>query len=1238
MAISNDGKLYGWGYGGDCRLGDPKITGTQKTPALIDFSASKCQFKITANIGETYSGKITNSSGTAFAVDTQPTKGVFAFTSAGDGSFTYTPNDDAKGTDFAEVSFSFNGTKYSYLVNIVLNHLPSFGTTSLSKTTPQKTAFSDGIFGVDADGDALSYSISSLPKKGDFTINNSTGEYTYTPFDTSAGDDSFGIAISDGKQYVYSRIYVHIESSIITIESGGNFSLNLASASTLVGNVGATDADGDPLSYSLSLAPLLGNVILGADGSYTYTALSSSCGTDSFAITVTDGVTPVVLRYKIVLYSIKDAGTVIDHSIPINSTFVGSLLTTFENTTPQYSIVTNPKKGTVNISSSTGEYTYTAGSGFAGSDSFTVTVDYGYGSYSKTINMYLDTAPDVSAVSTHITTNQGVTYSGTVQATDLDAGAVLSYSVSEEPKKGSVSLNEYTGSYSYVPLATAAGDDQFTADVSDGTNVVHVVIYVHIETAIVSDTTLNRVTSQNVSLSGSIVASDADGDTLSYSIDTQASHGVASVESTTGKYVYIPTTNYYGSDSFVVKITDGSNPVLVTINVKVNQKPTTSAPTQNFSTKGQSVSGNANCADPDGDALTYSVSTQPTMGSVILDSSTGVFAYTPNVDAAGNDTFKITATDGCDDIIVTVTVHNETDLIIATQETSITVNQGKNTSGQVSASDADGDTLKYSVSASPSKGTLALNENTGAWTYLANSDAKGTDSFTVSVTDGNVAKTITYSLKINAPAEFASTTKTSVTTNQGENYTDTVSATDADGDKLTYSVVQQGSKGEVTINPETGRYVYVPKTGAAGDDSFVLGVTDGNFTTELTIKMHIESPITVSTETQKAETSQGDIATGSISASDPDGDTLTYSISQQGTKGTASVSNDGKWSYFASNSAGNDTFVIAVSDGSHTVYVTVSVHINSKPGFDQSSSNVSVGHGQSVSGDASASDADGDALTFTVSTQPQYGTVDLNSTNGHFTYTSLSSSTSSKDSFVVAVTDGNTTAYMTVNVTINNAPTAQNVSIEVAQGGSKSGQVSATDSDNDVLSYSIGSQGAKGTATINTKTGAFEYVANHDSTGEDVFTVEISDGLNKTVISVKVTIHANQAPAVDNTTANVTNGQSTSGKINATDPNGNPLDFTISQQGTKGVASINATTGEYVYKANLNASGTDTFSVAISNGYNVSNVTVTVSINTTAMTAVLGAVGIIAYTGVVIAAVKLISKGSKKHLEGGAGK
>jgi hypothetical protein len=63
---------------------------------------------------------------------------------------------------------------------------------------------------------------------------------------------------------------------------------------------------------------------------------------------------------------------------------------------------------------------------------------------------------------------------------------------------------------------------------------------------------------------------------------------------------------------------------------------------------------------------------------------------------------------------------------------------------------------------------------------------------------------------------------------QGQTATGTMSATDADGDPLTYSIVTNGGKGTATItNPSTGAYQYVPADGAIGSDTFTFKANDG---------------------------------------------------------------------------------------------------------------------------------------------------------------------------------------------------------------------------------------------------------------------------------------------------------------------------------------------------------------------------------------------------------------------------
>ena len=80
-----------------------------------------------------------------------------------------------------------------------------------------------------------------------------------------------------------------------------------------------------------------------------------------------------------------------------------------------------------------------------------------------------------------------------------------------------------------------------------------------------------------------------------------------------------------------------------------NQAPTiTYNPTTTVQT-GQTVTGNIGATDPEGDALTYTVTQQPQNGTLTIDQATGNFTYTPNdinYDAAQTDSFTVSVTDG----------------------------------------------------------------------------------------------------------------------------------------------------------------------------------------------------------------------------------------------------------------------------------------------------------------------------------------------------------------------------------------------------------------------------------------------------------------------------------------------------------------------------------------------------------------------------------------------------------------
>ncbi len=71
----------------------------------------------------------------------------------------------------------------------------------------------------------------------------------------------------------------------------------------------------------------------------------------------------------------------------------------------------------------------------------------------------------------------------------------------------------------------------------------------------------------------------------------------------------------------------------------------------------------------------------------------------------------------------------------AEAEVALQTNEDVSVSGQVGATDADGDVLAYTVSEGPANGSLVLDEETGDYTYTPSENFSGEDAFNVVVTD-----------------------------------------------------------------------------------------------------------------------------------------------------------------------------------------------------------------------------------------------------------------------------------------------------------------------------------------------------------------------------------------------------------------------------------------------------------------------------------------------------------------------
>lgn len=188
----------------------------------------------------------------------------------------------------------------------------------------------------------------------------------------------------------------------------------------------------------------------------------------------------------------------------------------------------------------------------------------------------------------------------------------------------------------------------------------------------------SETTDEDTSATGQITATDADGDTLTYTKATNPAHGTATINSATGDYIYTPVANWHGTDSFIATVSDGngrSATATVTIIVNsLNDVPVAQNDTA-VTKEGKSINISVlgNDSDADGDLLTVTNVTQPNHGTVTINAD-GKLTYTPNSNWYGPDSFIYTVSDGnggTTTATVNITVnHTISDLYIKTTTSS----------------------------------------------------------------------------------------------------------------------------------------------------------------------------------------------------------------------------------------------------------------------------------------------------------------------------------------------------------------------------------------------------------------------------------------------------------------------------------------------------------------------------------------------------------------------------------------
>jgi hypothetical protein len=636
-----------------------------------------------------------------------------------------------------------------------------------------------------------------------------------------------------------------------------------------------TDVPADPLTAALVTGALHGNVVLLSNGGFTYTPDADFAGVDTFAYHAAD----------------DDSGTSQDATVTVNvnptndapSFISGADQTVLEDSGAQtvqhwaggistgpadesgqalHFIVNNDNPALFSVQpalDAEGALTYTTAANAFGTAHVSVQLqdnggtDKGGHDTSATQAFSITVVPVNDAPvpePLQISGDEDHAIFGQLHAQDVD-GDTLTFTVFIGAGQGTVDVAA-DGTFTYTPNANFFGEDGFAFLVSDGT--------VSSEDFGTVSITINPVNDAPTGVSNiyqvredsaltisqralGVLGNDSDVDdlqtTLTAQLLTGPGNGTVQFHSN-GTFVYTPTPDFAGNDSFTYRAVDPHGAVSASTTVTLAVQNVNDAPIAADSrlTADEDTPAIAafHAADIDSPTLTFTVVNGPAHGAVqVID---GNYTYTPAPDFFGSDSFTFRASDGelasnLATVSITVNPVNDApvaqgDLYAVDEDSSLVVSVA---SSGVLANDRDieGDALKAVLVSGPLHGTVQMLDN-GTFTYTPVPDFFGSDSFTYKANDGaldSATATVAINVAPTPDAPKLAAVAAGNTASEGQLFTMTMSASDVDlpADHLTFGLLSGPANAKV--DAVSGVFSWTPnEQQGPGVQNFTIGVTD----------------------------------------------------------------------------------------------------------------------------------------------------------------------------------------------------------------------------------------------------------------------------------------------------------------------------------------------------------------------------------------------------------------------------
>ena len=1016
-----------------------------------------------------------------------------------------------------------------------------------------------------------------------------------------------------------------------------------------------SQAQGDPLTAVLVTGPSHGSLTLNANGSFTYTPNNGYTGGDSFTYKVNDGYQDG--NSATVNLTLDHPPVAVDDSFNVAqdvafSTSTTNLLTNdtdADSDSLTTSRVGQPSHGTVTVGES-GTFTYTPTAGYYGTDTFTYKVNDGwFDGNTATVTLTIRSTPtvvnksftDVKNTSLNVLANQGLL----VGATNADTFAISAANVTQ-PSHGTVTINA-NGSFSYIPTNGYYGPDSFTYRATNGpalSSPATVSIYVDQPPVGVADH-YNVVENTGLSRNAAngVLANDTNTNTftspvaLTASLVSTTSHGNLNLF-TDGSFQYVPTTGYYGTDTFTYQANDGiTDSPVTTVTITVDAPPVGVSDSY-VAIRNQSLSVNASNGvltnDTDIDTahggISASLISNAGHGTVTLYND-GSFVYAPADGYYGTDGFTYKPYDGITNgNLTTVNILIDRPALVVDENVAVAQDHVlSSTSGQnvlSGATNYSANSLTAVLVSGPEHGSLTLNSD-GSFDYTPDSSYFGNDSFTFVANDGYADSVTPATVSIVVVATpvanddyytMLQDQSLSVFSEGSLLFNDT----QAQSRQLYSSVVTGPSHGTLSLNTD-GSFDYTPDPGYYGTDTYTYQDTDGVATSNVaTVSILVDAPVVGVTDDYHAIRNTALTVNGArgVLANDTQaqGHILSiYAFYNFPTHGTLATGGDGSFTYTPdAGYTGPDSFTYISTDGiAYSDLTTANLTVVAPPTV---SLNVGFGAREGRPLDASVDDGlqnfshdpQGLPLTASVVSEPSHGTFTFHA-DGSFLYVPDPYFVGT-DTFTFKVNNGyadSNIGTFFINVAQDYDPVAVDDAATVARGGVLTIAAPGilgndTDLDDDPLTAVLASTPAHGRLSFNGD-GSFVYTPDANFVGVDSFTYRAYDGVlagNLATVTLTVT-GGNHAPVALNDSF-ITNQETALTTIdvngvlaNDTDSDGNTLTAILVAGPAHGSLTLNAD-GSFTYTPAANFSGTDSFTYRVNDGQAVGNTaTATITVN-----------------------------------------